>query len=278
MVPMINDIVFFSSGGTPPSVFCHCCSRSVRGYDAWIIKQDKIWQLSKLHTASICFLLVQQVFHSNYNMIRFLAGHKVVELTVVPEISPGFSHLKVVLVVSIWWLMWIRLTVTVQATLVAKCLQQRNEGLEGHWIWDVLCQGFGCRSSWAGSEQAWKLPVLLSLPAGSCIAPVLLIMDCGLMGAKRPCLTARSSPRGCLGRGRHGGRDPLDTVFLVSLFRTHQRDRVLQAMSTRCGTPALGRLGIFLVLLYPWVFHEENANMSTLVFYGPNLRASKRPS
>jgi len=65
-------------------------------------------------------------------MIRFLAGHKVVELTVVPEISPGFSHLKVVLVVSIWWLMWIRLTVTVQATLVAKCLQQRNEGLEGH--------------------------------------------------------------------------------------------------------------------------------------------------
>ena len=63
-------------------------------------------------------------------MIRFLDGHKVVELTVIPEVSPSFSHLKVVHVVSIWWLMWIRLAVSVQATVVAKCLQQSNEGLE----------------------------------------------------------------------------------------------------------------------------------------------------
>lgn len=65
-------------------------------------------------------------------MIRFLDGHKVVEFTVMPEVSPGFSHLKVVHVVSIWWLMWIRLAVSVQATLVAKCPWQSNEGLEKH--------------------------------------------------------------------------------------------------------------------------------------------------
>lgn len=156
--------------------------------------------------------------------------------------------------VSIWWLVWIRLAVSVQATVVAKCPQQSNKGLEKHWIWGVLCQGFGCRSSWARSEQAWKLPALLSLPAKPCIAPALLIVDCDQMGTKRPSLTARNSSRRCLGwRDRHGGKVPLDTAFPGSLFRAQQRDWVLQVMSARHGPPAPAGLGIFLeFLLYPW--------------------------
>lgn len=173
--------------------------------------------------------------------------------------------------------MWIRLAVSVQATVLAKCPQQSNEGLEEHWVWGVLCQASGCRSSWAGSEQAWKLPVLLSLPAKLCITPALLIVDCDQMGMKRPGLTTRNSPRSCLeGRGRHGWRVPLDTAFPVFLFRTQQRKWVLQVTSTRHSSSASAGLEIFLQYLYCTL--EENNQMSSLAFYSPNLRATGRPS
>lgn len=149
-------------------------------------------------------------------MIRVLDGHKVVELIVMPEVLPGFSHLKVVYVVSVWSLMCIRLTVfspshsggqmsTAKQWRLGEALNLRCP-VSRFWLQIFL--------SWQGISLEFTRVAFVVCKA------LLLEVDCDQMEMKRPSQTTWNSPRRCFGSScRHGGRVPSDTAFAACLLR-----------------------------------------------------------